>query len=295
VCTAVEGIIEALTLVHVFGYNLMRGEDATISIRGNVCTSIQLHNDSYATCLMRQSFHQPLQAADLSYTNTAGKTAGITNDSSIVYREGLGRPIIAKIIYEQLPFHPYSMLIADQAIYWTNKATDTDAGLIYRCDRLGNFIETILHKDSSVPYSSINDIAMLPENDNSGNFLVFVDRAYGSLSLMRVAAFNANVLYTERTAVDDIILGLEKPTTIAVDKVTDKLYLACVDGYILRIDITAIRSQSTLVPFSMKDSIERARAEFPWWLKLTTSLSSACRLSSIAIVPTRYPGTWRQQ
>ena len=180
-------------------------------------------------------------------------------------QSGSGRPVISGVDITRRLFHPQALVVVSseagsrQYIYWTNTAY-ADGYSIQRCNTDGSRVETVVwgvqrgYGLAQLPYS----LPLLLDSGatraafsthsylNAYDALFFTDSSRGTLSIAFVPPLVDDAVFSvegkDKVVVVTIMTGLNTPTAVSVDTVSECVFVTVVDGIVASYPLTKVAS-----------------------------------------------------
>ena len=309
----INQIIGGILVVEISGYNFGNSlsDIYSVTVKGAPCTSLERLNSDNIKCICVKSvcIENDVTVDDVVLSTIGGNTQGIYSQPYIILKSGTGRPVVSNILLTKQPFIPNALSLvrkgSSAALYWSNIAVGSYS--IQRCRLDGTQIETIgtgIQKGLGLHVIPRNDIDVIFFTDGSKNSLYRL-----SAPAMTIQIFDA-VLTPLKESVP-LITGLQTPTDVYVEELSNFLFLTVLDGYLIRISLDvalSLQSQpanaSLIVPgktYTTDFDLRNGRKSLPSWAKLINRGSSMSRYSRSVSIPscqcnyTTCPLSWNEQ
>jgi hypothetical protein len=236
--------------VNISGFNFGQSTSDInfVSIRGTPCTSLVRISSTELTCLSSKAgVVDSLGPDDVHLSMIGGEAKGIYLQALAAQRSRSGRPVIAAITFETLPFVPYALAVlldekGGRTIYFSN--IGIDAYSIHRCQIDGSHIETVFKGVQKVLGLAVIPIVQASYglggslNNTNVDIILYTDSETNTLNRLLVDRLNNGTIYSPSLAhlpvttqvavpgnylVDllgtpaQILSNLQAPTGIAVD------------------------------------------------------------------------------
>jgi IPT/TIG domain len=218
-------LVAGWTAITVRGYRF--GAEASdfvsLSILGEVCTTLQQWSSTSITCLSSSSqitaASAELTVDDIVLTTVDGTATGGFNGDFIDARlADQGRtPIIMSIQVSTRAERPHAVALHGGYVYWSNHA----ASSIERCKLDGSQLAVVLPAAGTVHSMAV---------DSSSGHLYYTDSARGVIARIALPSSTLDTtvaVAAAAAAAEEIVLsGLQQPVAVTIDAPSGTLYFA---------------------------------------------------------------------
>jgi hypothetical protein len=302
----VVGILE----VEITGYNFGNSisDIYSVTVKGVTCTSLQRLNSENIKCVCVKSActGNDVTTDDVVLSTIGGNTQGIYSQPYIILKSGTGRPVVSNIVLKKQPFIPNALSLVRKGInatlYWSN--IGIGAYSIQRCQLDGSQLETI-----STGIQKGLGLHVISRDSN--DIVFFTDASKSGLYRVSVARMTNQIFTSLPTQPIPLITGLQTPTDVYVEELSNFLFLSVLDGYLIRIQLdVALTIQpkptniSAILPgniYTTDIDLRNGRKSLPSWAKITVRGTSMSRYISSIVLPscqcnfTTCPLSWNEQ
>jgi hypothetical protein len=306
----INKVISGVLVVEISGYNFGNSlsDIYSITVKGDPCTSLNRLNSENIKCICVKAAcnSDDVTVADVVLSTVGGSTQGIYAQPYIILKSGTGRPVVSSISLTSQPFIPNALSLvrkgSNASLYWSNIGIGSYS--IQRCRLDGTQIETV-----GVGIQRGLGLNVIARNTN--DVIFFTDGSKNALYRLSTAAMTSQIFDGPFSQVVPIITGLQTPTDVYVEDLSNNLFLTVLDGYLLKISLdVAIAIQPTpfnasyVVPgvvYTTDIDLRNGRKSLPFWAKLTIRGSSMSRYSRTLTIPsckcnfTTCPLSWNEQ